>query len=49
MDIMDKIQDSTNTDSLKTRFEELKAKEQTGDLDDKGREELAQIKTKLGK
>lgn len=34
-------------DDMKQRYEELKSKEDSGDLDDKGREELQQLRTRF--
>ena len=50
MGLMDKMKDKAgDMGDMKSRFEELKSKEQTGDLDDKGREELAELRAHFDK
>lgn len=45
MGIMDNMQDQTgDMDNLRARFEDLKSKETTGDLDDRGKQELQQMR-----
>lgn len=43
-DIKDKAGDMGN---MRDRFEELRSKEMRGELDDKGREELQQLRQKM--
>jgi hypothetical protein len=45
MGMMDEMQD--NMSDMRTRFEELKMKEQNGDIDDEGRSELQQLRSRL--
>lgn len=35
------------SDDMRARFEELKSKEQAGELDDKGREELQNLRSRF--
>jgi hypothetical protein len=47
---MDNMKDKGGDMSdMKARFEELKSKEQAGELDDKGREELAELRAHFEK
>lgn len=50
MDIADNIKDKMGdmSDEAKQRFNELKQKEQDGQLDDKSREELQQMRDRFG-
>ncbi len=45
MGIMDDMQD--NMSDMRARFEELKQREENGTLDDDGRGELQQLRTRL--
>jgi hypothetical protein len=50
MGLMDNMKDKmSDMDSMRARFEDLKQKEQMGDLDDKGREELNKLKQHFDK
>ena len=50
MGIMDDMKgDASNMDAMKARFEELKSKEQSGAIDDKGREELTRLRSQFDK
>jgi DNA-binding transcriptional regulator YbjK len=46
-DTKSKMSDMGNMDDMRDRFEELKSKEQAGDLDDSGREELQQLRSRF--
>jgi len=46
-DMKDKM--GGNIDAMKARFEELKSKEREGNLDDKAREELSQLRSHFEK
>ncbi len=54
MGIMDNMKDSINDkkddmniDSMKARIEELRHKDEMGQLDDNGRQELSMLKSKI--
>jgi hypothetical protein len=52
MSFMDSIKgqfENMDKDAMQSKYEELKSKEQAGDLDDKGKAMLEQLKTHLGK
>jgi hypothetical protein len=44
MAFMDDIKDKANITEMKDRFEELKSQEKEGNIDEKGRAELQQLK-----
>jgi hypothetical protein len=45
MGMMDEMQD--NMSDMRARFDELKTQEQNGDIDDEGRSELQQLRSRL--
>ena len=49
--VLDNMKDQygDKMDSMKARYEELRNKEQAGELDDKGRAELNELKSKFDK
>ena len=49
MDTMDTMKGNMSdmSDEMRARFEKLKSQEQSGELDDSGREELAQMRSRL--
>lgn len=50
MGMMDDIKGKMgNMDDMKQRYDELRSKEQTGDLDDKGRQELSELREHFNK
>ncbi len=51
MGLMDNMQDKMGdmSDEAKDRLNELKSKEDTGQLDDKGKQELQNLRERLGR